>query len=204
MFITSFKRFMAERIGILGGSFDPVHLGHMVIAQDALEGMQLAAVYFIPNAQAPLKERVPAASNAQRLAMVQCAIAGHPQFQVLDYELKQGGMNYTVDTARWLKAQWPQREFYWIIGADQVAQLPAWRSIATIFEYVDFIVLQRPGYTFSQPVELPRDKIHRVAGHCIDISSSEVRQRIAAGKCVSFFLSESVRNYINKYSLYEK
>lgn len=195
---------MAERVGILGGSFDPIHLGHMIVAQDAWEQMNLDAVYFVPNGQTPLKGGLPAASDEQRLAMVHLAVEEHPHFKVLDCELKKGGMNYTIDTVRWLKTQWPEREIYWIIGADQVRQLLDWKAIAAIFDYTDFICLQRPGYPLECPPELPREKLHRVDGHAFDISSSELRQRVAECRGVSFFLSEKVENYIKSNSLYEK
>jgi nicotinate-nucleotide adenylyltransferase len=195
---------MANRIGILGGSFDPIHLGHLLLAQDALEQMQLDAVYFIPAAQAPFKQDAPLATNRQRLEMIQLAISGYAAFEVVDYELRTGGTNYTVNTARWLKAQFPDTEFYWIVGADQVAQLSQWKDIATIFDYLSFICFRRPGYALEWPSNLPQERFHNVAGHTMDISSSEIRQRIAQGRPVGFFLCDKVADYIKENSLYEK
>jgi nicotinate-nucleotide adenylyltransferase len=133
----------AMKIGFLGGSFDPVHLGHLAIAQDALEGAGLDRVDFIPAAVSPLKGRELTATAAQRLEMVRLAIAGDARFGVLDLELRRGGTSYTVDTVRELRALFPGAELFWVIGADQLARLAEWKEIGELVRLVEFVHLAR-------------------------------------------------------------
>ena len=131
------------KLGFLGGSFDPVHLGHLLIAQDALEGLRLDRVDFIPAAVPPLKARELTATPEQRLAMLRLALEDDARFGVLDLELRRGGMSYTVDTARELRWRFPDAILFWVLGTDQVQRLAEWKDIGELAGLVEFVHLAR-------------------------------------------------------------
>ena len=166
------------KIGFLGGSFDPVHLGHLITAQDALEQHGLDRVIFVPAAQAPLKPNEVQCPAGERLAMVRAAIGGDARFEVSDHELRKGGVSYTIDSARHFKKQFPNDTLFWIIGGDQLPQLHKWRDIAELAKLVEFIFLERPGHPAKMHAEIPGLRLHRCDGHLVDISSTELRARI--------------------------
>jgi len=192
-----------SRLGIFGGSFDPVHLGHLLAAQDALEQADLDEVVFMPTAQAPLKDRAPGIRGDQRLALLQLAIAGDPRFSVSTLELERGGVSYTIDTVRALRTLRPHAELFWIIGADQAGRLAQWRDIATLVELVQFIVLARPGFPLPAVAHRPPGlRLLPIGVHELAISSSEIRARIAAGRPVRYFLPAAVADCIERDQLY--
>jgi len=191
------------RIGFFGGSFDPIHLGHLLHAQDALEQASLDRLVFVPAAQAPLKQNgAPGASAEVRCAMLELAIDDYDRFSLLRDEVERGGVSYTVDTIRRLRARWPGDELFWIIGADQLAQLDQWREIGDLLEMASFLCLRRPGYSDKIPEGIPPDRIHWVSARQLDISSTEVRDRIQADRPVDFFLPRNVASYIHQHLLY--
>ncbi len=190
------------KIGFLGGSFDPLHLGHLVIAQDALEGVGLDRVDFIPAAVSPLKGRELAATAAQRLEMVRLAVGDDPRFGVLDLELRRGGTSYTVDTVRALRGLLPGAELYWVIGTDQVVRLAEWKEIGELVRLVEFVHLARPGVGEAAAPAIPGLKLHRVAGHEVAISSSELRERANRGLPLWPFVPLKVADFIESQSLY--
>jgi len=191
------------RLGIFGGSFDPVHLGHLLAAQDALEQADLHQVVFMPTAQAPLKDRAPGIRGDQRLALLRAAIAGDARFAVSTLELERGGVSYTIDTARVLRVAHPQAELFWIIGADQAGRLAQWREIAALGELVQFIVLARPGFPLPAMAHRPAGlRLLPVGVHELAISSSEIRSRIASGRPVRYFLPAAVADCIEREQLY--
>lgn len=196
---------MPRRIGVLGGSFDPVHLGHLIAAQDAREALSLDKVVFMPTAQAPLKDRAPGVTSADRLGLLRAAVAEEPAFEVSTLELDRGGVSYTIDTARALRHAHPVDSLFWIIGADQAAQLAQWREIGALAGLVEFIVLARPGYTPPAPDRVPAGVVlHPVTAHVVEISSSEIRRRIAAGLPVRWFLPAAVAHRVESENLYRE
>lgn len=190
------------KIGFLGGSFDPIHLGHLVIAQDALEGLGLDRVDFVPAAVSPLKGRELTATAAQRLTMVQLAITGDRRFGLLDLELRRGGTSYTVDTVRELRRMWPDAELYWVIGSDQMQRLAEWKDIGELVRLVEFVHLARPGVPEAEPPAIPGLKLRRVAGHEVAISSSELRERANRSLPLWPFVPLKVAEFIEAQSLY--
>ena len=162
------------KAGILGGTFDPVHLGHLVVAQDVLESLALDYIFFLPTSQNPLKPAAPVATGSERLAMLELAVERIENAGILDLELKAGGINYTFDSACALQRHLPETAITWIIGADQVSDLPRWHRIDDLAEMIEFAYLDRPGYPVSLP-QVPGLRLHRVAGHGMEISSSEIR-----------------------------
>jgi nicotinate-nucleotide adenylyltransferase len=194
---------LPSRLGIFGGSFDPVHLGHLLAAQDALEQADLHQVVFMPAARAPLKDRGPGATGEQRLAMLRAAVAGDARFGVSTLELQRAGISYTIDTVRALQKTNPDAELFWIIGADQAGLLPQWREIAVLGELVQFIVLARPGFGLPTVAHRPAGlRLMPVAVHEFAISSSEIRLRLAARKPVRLFLPAPVADLIERGQLY--
>lgn len=193
----------SPRLGILGGSFDPVHLGHLLAAQDAWENAGLDRVVFMPAAQAPLRSAAPQATAEQRLALLRAALEGDDRFALSTLELERGGTSYTIDTVQAFRALHPAAELFWIIGADQAARLPLWHQIAALSQLVQFIVLARPGFPASPPTALPEGlRLLPVPMHECAISSSEIRLRLAAGKPVRLFLPAPVADLIEREHLY--
>jgi nicotinate-nucleotide adenylyltransferase len=190
------------KIGFLGGAFDPIHFGHLLIAQDAVEQLGLDRVDFVPTAISPLKGRALVASPADRLAMVERAIADDPRFGVLDDELRRGGVSYTVDTARALVKRFPGDRLFWLIGADQVQQLGDWREISELVRLVEFGQFARPGCAVVAPPEVPGLRLHAVRSHRVEVSSTELRERVRLGRPLRYFVPLKVNHYIESKSLY--
>ncbi|MGF1449206.1 MAG: nicotinate-nucleotide adenylyltransferase [Opitutales bacterium] len=193
------------KTGVFGGSFDPIHLGHLLIAQDACEAFGLERVLFIPASQAPLKSTAPGASDRHRLGMVAAAIEDYPEFKALDIELASGGVSYTVDTVRRLQQQRPGEALFLIIGADQAAQLDRWHAIEELADLAQFLVVERPGF---DPEARPSHaveglRLHHIDGHLFEISSTEIRERVARGHRIDFLVHPRVQAYINTHKLYQ-
>jgi nicotinate-nucleotide adenylyltransferase len=188
----------ARRLGILGGSFDPVHLWHLLMAQAAWEGMRLEKVIFIPACCSPLKTDRKLAGPKDRLSMVKEAIKGQPHFTVSDCEIKRGGLSYSVDTLKYFRQQYPLHRLYWIIGADSLKTLPHWKDIGTLRKLASFIVVDRPGH----PKTRFGFKVFNALMPKVDISSSDIRRRVKAGKSVRYMTPDGVCKYIFKKKLY--
>lgn len=185
-----------QRLGFLGGSFDPIHLGHLLVACDALEQAGLDRVYLVPAAQAPLKGHAPVATAPQRLEMVRLATQGREGLDVLDDELLQGGENYTYDTVAAFRQRWPDADLFWIIGADQVENLHRWHRISELLGMITFLAVGRPGYSLKLAPELPPSRVRQIAGHAMEISSSDIRARLAEGRMTDLFLPPPVADFI--------
>jgi nicotinate-nucleotide adenylyltransferase len=193
------------KIGIMGGTFDPIHLGHLIAAESAREAAGLDEVWFMPTHIPPHKPNNPKASAEQRLEMVRLAIADHMNFRVVDYELTRGGISYTADTVRILHELHPAVTFYYIIGADMVMYLPKWVQIEEIVKYVSFIGLQRAGFQVALE-QLPANLMAQVQlapMPLIEISSTLIRERVRMKQSVRYLLPENVRNYMEANRLYE-
>lgn len=202
---------LRQRIGLLGGTFDPIHIGHLLIAEQAREHLQLDQVRFIPAATAPHKLHQRATEAKQRLEMVQLAIGGNPFFCADDRELRRGGTSYTVDTLSEIKAELPECELVFLMGADSLEELHTWREPTRICELAFVAVLARGGRQLPDMQMLKpylREERHtQLDQHCvpmpqIEISSSDIRERIAAGKTVRYQLHPAVEAYIAAQGLY--
>src|SRR6266545_1935106 len=134
-----------QRIGLFGGSFDPIHLGHLLVAQAAIEELGLERLYFIPAAQSPFKPENQPAPGAERLRLLRLALAGRTNCEVDDQEIKRGGVSYTIDTLRDYARRFPQAELFYLIGVDNVATLPKWRDAMELARLAEFIAIPRPG-----------------------------------------------------------
>lgn len=190
------------KIGFMGGSFDPVHFGHLVAAQDAYERGGLDRLVFVPTAQAPLKPGAVQASVEARLAMLHAAVDGDSRFEISDHEARRGGVSYTIETVRHLRAQFPDDELAWVIGADQVERLHLWREIDELARHVEFIVLARPGWAVMERKDIPGLRLRGCEGHLVEISSTEVRERVKAGLPVDYLMPHKTVEYIRETRLY--
>ncbi len=190
-------------IGFMGGSFDPVHIGHLIAAQDAYEQMGLDRLMFVPAAQTPLKSGPTQASADHRMMMIQQAVAGDRRFAVSDFELRKGGISYTVESARHFRSMYPSDELYWVIGSDQLPAMHLWKDIDELSEMVQFIVLERPGFP-QEYVESrqPGLRIHRCTSRLIELSSTEIRNRAARGLPLEYLVPSKAVVYIEEHNLY--
>jgi nicotinate-nucleotide adenylyltransferase len=189
------------RIGLLGGSFDPPHLGHLLAAGDAHEALALDRLVFIPAAVQPLKAGQVGASSAQRLAMAQLLVGDDPRFEVSSVEIDRGGLSYTVDTLRTLAAAWPSAELHWLVGADVLESFAKWKEPAAIMELATLVVMQRAGGESPNLASLP-GRPRLLATRRIDISSTEIRERVRQEKSIRGFVPEAVAAFISAERLY--
>lgn len=191
-----------KKLGFLGGQFDPIHFGHLLVAQDAFEQMGLDKLYFVPAATTPLKGHDVTTSADDRLAMVQAAIDWDARFGVIDDELRRGGVSYTIDTVRELKRRFPDDRLFWVIGADQVKRLPKWKDVADLVRLVEFIYLERPGHPITNFPEISGLRLHAVRSHRIEMSSTELRERAGRRLSLHYFLPLKVNQLIESRALY--
>ena len=190
------------KIGFLGGSFDPVHFGHLLVAQDAFEQHSLDRIVFVPAARTPLKSTDPMSSAADRLAMLQTSVERDGRFAVSDHELCRGGVSYTIDSARYFRTLYPHDRLYWIIGGDQLPQLHLWKEIAQLAQLVEFIFLERPGYPAKVAPAIPGLRLHRCDGHPLAISSTELRERAKHDLSLDYFVPHKAIVYLQEKRLY--
>lgn len=194
------------KIGIMGGSFDPVHNGHLAIARDALDKVPLDKVLFVPAAQAPLKSGAVRASAEDRVAMLRLALGDKlpSAFEVCDFELRKGGVSYSIDTARELRRLFPKDELFWIIGADQTTRLPEWREIRALADLVEFVVMRRPGCAVDggSLSAMPWLRWRTCEGRLVDASSTEIRRRARAGLPVDALMPRLAVEFLVKNNLY--
>jgi len=198
-----------RKIGILGGTFNPIHIGHLIIAQDAMEQFGLDCVKFIPSATPPHKKYEGNATAAQRLAMVRLAIRGNARFEADDIEIRRGGTSYSVDTLTSLRRRDPQAQFYFIIGADSLQELHRWREVGRLVRLCTFVIVVRPGFEPWRVVDPKLDaatrrrlRQHVLRGHACDIASRDIRARVARGESIRYLVPDAVLQYINRHKLY--
>lgn len=188
---------MKRKVGILGGTFDPPHLGHLIIANEVLDQLGLDEVKFMPNQEPPHKTRNTGTNASDRLKMLELAIEDHPKFSLETIELERQGRSYTYDTMNELKEKNPDVDFYFIIGADMVEYLPNWHKIDELVKFVRFVGTNRPHFRLETPYPIQYVKVPQV-----DISSSLIRNRIKTGKSVKYLLPDKVIRYMEGNRLY--
>ncbi len=185
-------------VGLFGGSFDPVHHGHLIVGRVAAETLGLAALRFVPAREQPLKRGRHRAAAEHRAAMLELAVSASPGFKVERAELERPGPSYTVDTLRLMRAREPEVELTLLLGADAAAELPAWRQADALPALARIVVFARPG------AELPKsplvDRVITVPS--IDISATEVRRRAREGLPLRYWVPDTVAEYITRHRLY--
>ncbi len=183
----------AQRIGLFGGTFDPVHLGHTMVAQAALAEVRLDRLFIIPAAQSPFKPEQSPAPAADRLAWLRLAFADEPRCEIDAQEIERAGISYTIDTVRDYATRFPEAELFYLIGADHVPTLPEWREAAALADAVTFVVVPRPGELETGVVKFPpsfRGTVLR--GKPVAISASDLRERLRAGESIGNFVPPAV------------
>ncbi|CAI8278648.1 MAG: Nicotinate-nucleotide adenylyltransferase [Opitutia bacterium UBA7350] len=191
------------RIGIFGGTFDPVHNAHLEIGHRVQAILQLDQIIFIPNAQSPIKASAPRASGAQRKTMLALAIEGEPAFAIDMYEVERGGLSFSVETALHFKEQFPAAKLFWILGADQFEQLERWRDIEKLASLLTFAVFRRAGASVIAPA-IAGLKYHDIEAPLMDMSSSEIRKLCAQGRVPSHLLPGGLDAFILQQGLYKQ
>jgi nicotinate-nucleotide adenylyltransferase len=189
-----------ERIGLYGGSFDPVHLGHLLVAQAAREELQLDRIFFIPAAQSPFKPDRKLTPDPLRAAMLRLALAGRTYCEVDTRELERGGVSYTIDTVREYRKEHPLAELYCLIGGDHPPLLPKWREAAELARELTFVVIPRPGES-SRQLPPPFRGTH-LSGFPLGLSSSQIRARVNHGLPIDLLTGTTVAELIAKNGLY--
>lgn len=190
------------RIGLYGGSFDPVHRGHLLVAQAALEELALDRLLFIPAAQSPFKPGQTPTPPALRLRWLRLALAGQTRFSVETLEVERGGVSYSIETVRALQSRFPEARLFWLIGADHVAKLPLWREAENLARSVEFVVIPRPG---EAPVTLPEPyRLHQLTGWPLKVSASEIRERVRCGQTIRHLVPDAVADSVESEGVYRE
>lgn len=186
------------KIGILGGTFNPIHLGHLILAEEVREKLQLNKIIFVPTYLPPHKDTSDIVPAGDRYKMIKFSIEGNKFFLVSSIEIKRDGLSYTIDTIREFKKIYPGDELYFITGSDLISYLDNWKDLDEISKLVKFIVATRPGH----PLEKIPSYITTVAIRAVDISAYEIRRCIKEDRSFRYLVPEAVFNYINKKKLY--
>ncbi len=189
------------RIGIYGGSFDPVHYGHLLLAESAREQLKLDKVLLMPAATAPHKRGQESAPAKSRIEMLELAIGGHAALEISRLEIDRGGVSYTVDTLSTLRAEHPGAELILLVGGDTLADMPNWKDPEKVVSLARIAVVDRPGISM-EAVELPGAELLCVEMPRIDLSSREIRSHVARGESIRYRLPRGVEQYILHAGLY--
>jgi nicotinate-nucleotide adenylyltransferase len=188
------------KLGIFGGSFDPVHTGHLLVAQAAVEELGLDRLFFIPAAQSPFKPDEKPAPAPVRLQLLRLALAGKTSCEIDEQEIRRGGVSYTVDTLRDYAGKFPGAKLFYLIGADHVARLNEWREPDELARLAEFVVIPRPG---KAPADFqPPFRGRRLKGFPLGVSSLEIRARLKAGLLVELLVPPAVAEAIRTAKLY--
>ncbi len=201
----------AFRLGVMGGSFDPIHMGHLAIAEEAREVFSLEGIVFVPAAQPPHKDGGTVASGESRLAMAELAVSSNPHFEVSDVEMRRRGPSYTIDTLDEISRMRPEARVYFIVGADSLGELHTWHRADELAGRYDFIIIGRPGtdevslsdleagFTPEAAARLERNYIRAGIFH---VSATGIRERVLHGKSIRYLVPPEVESYILKNGLY--
>lgn len=187
------------KIAILGGTFNPIHIGHLILAEEVREKLKLDRIIFVPAYLPPHKDNSDIAPANARLAMVKLAIKGNKYFSISDTEIKRNGHSYTIDTLKEFKKIYPEDELYFVIGSDLLKYLDDWKDLDEIIKMVRFVVATRPGY----PLEKIPSHISTIPIRAVDISGFEIRKAIRENKSFRYLVTEAVYKYILKKKLYK-
>ncbi|MDT0270663.1 nicotinate-nucleotide adenylyltransferase [Streptomyces sp. DSM 44915] len=190
-----------RRLGVMGGTFDPIHHGHLVAASEVAARFDLDEVIFVPTGQPWQKGHRSVSPAEDRYLMTVIATASNPQFSVSRIDIDRGGKTYTIDTLRELRATYANDDLFFITGADALAQILGWRDAGELFSLAHFIGVTRPGHTLTDP-GLPQGGVSLIEVPALAISSTDCRARVARGDPVWYLVPDGVVRYINKRALY--
>jgi len=188
------------RLGVMGGTFDPIHYGHLVAASEAAANFNLDKVVFVPTGEPWQKQEITSAQH--RYKMTELAISGNSNFEISDLDIKRPGPTYTVDTLLDLKTEYPDADLYFITGADAISQILTWKNVEKIWGLAQFVGVSRPGHTLEVP-NSPHGAVSLLEIPALAISSTDIRGRVKAGKPIDYLLPDSVIDYIETNNLYQ-
>jgi nicotinate-nucleotide adenylyltransferase len=189
-----------QRIGLFGGSFDPVHLGHLLVAEAALEELDLTRMFFIPAAQSPFKPDRQPTAPAMRLCLLRLGLMSKDWCEIDDQEIQRGGVSYTIDTVRDYARRFVDAQLFYLVGTDHVAQLPQWRDAPELARLAEFVALPRPGQG-GAPFPAPF-RGRTLKGFPLELSSSQIRARVKAGLPIEPLVPPAVAEAIRNNGLY--
>lgn len=189
-------------LGVFGGTFDPPHLGHLIVAESVQEQLPLEVVLFVPVFLAPHKPDGMFASPSHRLKMVQLAVNGNPRFRVSDVEVRRGGTSYTIDTLHTLRSLYPSDKFFLIIGTDNLQIFRSWKEPQEVLNASSVVVINRPGFDRSVTENEIANRVRFIQVPAVEISGTDIRDRIRTGRSVRYLVPDSVRAYIEENHLY--
>jgi nicotinate-nucleotide adenylyltransferase len=188
------------RMGLFGGSFDPVHLGHLLVAEAAREELGLDRLFFVPAAQSPFKPDRQPTSAAERVRMLRLALAGETWCEIDEQEVRRGGVSYTIDTVRDYATRYAGAELFCLIGTDHISKLPQWRAADELARLIEFVVIPRPG---EVEVAIPGPfRGRRLSGFPLGVSSSQIRARVQGGRPIAHLVPGAVAEAIRNNGLY--
>lgn len=193
-----------RRIGIFGGTFDPPHIGHLIIAERARVQLQLDRVFFVPAYFRPHKRRRASATPFDRLKMVHLAVRGNAGFAVSDVELKRRGISYTIDTVQDMRRNYPGAEIFLILGSDNLIEFHTWKSYRKLLELTKLIVYPRGEHRMQRPSQLRKARMYLLRGMLFDISSSAIRQLVRTKSSIRYLVPAEVERYIVSRKLYRR
>lgn len=188
------------RLGVMGGTFDPIHHGHLVAASEVAARLGLDQVIFVPTGEPPQKPNV--TNSEDRYLMTVIATASNPRFNVSRVDIDRDGPTYTVDTLKDIQTEYPDAELFFISGADAIAQILSWKDFDKLWQSATFVAVSRPGHTMQLPELAPAGAIEVLEVPALSISSTDVRRRAANGDPVWYLVPDGVVQYINKHKLY--
>jgi nicotinate-nucleotide adenylyltransferase len=189
-----------EPIGLFGGSFNPVHLGHLLMAQAAVEELGLSRLFFVPAAQSPFKPGAELAPAEERLRLLRLALVGKTQYAIDAQEIVRGGTSYSIDTVRNYAAQFPGARLWYVIGSDHAGLLPKWRAADELATLVEFAVFARPGENANAVP--PPFRGWALRGYPFEVSASEIRERVRVGRSIDWLVPPAVAEAIHNNRLY--
>ena len=188
------------RLGVMGGTFDPIHHGHLVAASEVAAALNLDQVIFVPTGEPPQKSDV--TNSEDRYLMTVIATASNPRFNVSRVDIDRDGPTYTVDTLRDIQTEHPEAELFFITGADAIMQILEWKDFDELWDAAKFVAVTRPGHAMRLPESAPEGAIEVLEVPALSISSTDVRHRAANGDPVWYLVPDGVVQYINKHNLY--
>ena len=192
------------KTGLFGGTFDPIHIGHLIVAETVRSNLGIDRMVFIPVSEPPHKPNKIINPYAVRFEMVKRAIEGYPRFEVSDAELRKGGISYTIDTITSFRhsKEYERDELYLLIGSDNFLELNSWKDPEKLLESVRTLVVQRPGFDIASVVSTYKNMVEFVQAPLIEISASEIRQRVHEGKSIRYWVPARVESFIQSEGLY--
>lgn len=204
---------MSQRIGIFGGSFDPVHVGHLIIAEQFREGLRLDQLRFLPAKVSPFKQEQLPTTDKQRIEMLRLAIGAHPAFAIDDSEIRRGGVSYSIDTVRELQTQILGAEWFMLIGADSLTDFAKWKEPSELLDRVQLVVARRGGHGeiawdalrgLTAPANIERIRSTAIDVPAIEIASRDIRHRVQHGRSIRYLVPASVEAYIREHKLWQR